>query len=191
MSNGAAQIPSWVRVIVNILIAVVLVGSFLYLYIVGNYLAWTNQSSPNWPSQDSILELILTGVGGVMAAVFAVALNLPRSPIPRTLSGITRNISYLLGVVPSPPASEHGTRGAKKKGARPGGNGDDPWETINAKALLIFAVLLVLAYPILTFASVFTKLNYATVAPNFIVNFAGVGAGVLVGAFAVWLRPSR
>ena len=191
MSNGTSKIPSWVRVFVNILIAVVLVGGFLYLYAVGNYLAWTGQSTPNWPSQDPILESLLTGVGGVMAAVFAVALNLPRSPIPRSVSAVTRNMSYLMGVVPSSP-ERAGTRGlSKKKGAGSGGNGGDPWDNINDKALLIFAVLLVFAYPILTFGSVYTKLKYPTLAPNFIINFAGVGAGVLLGAFAVWLRPSR
>jgi hypothetical protein len=221
MPQNDTRLPAWVPVVVNIFVALVLVGAFFYFYAKGNLLAYTRKGHPDWPSSDPLLDSILTGVGGIMAAIFAVALNLPRSPVPRSFRTLVSGVANVLNLVPTKPGTEAAsappgpgwgraesardladiydpsysnriglitlTAGVPRPAGGGGPNGNDFWSRVNSRALQVFAVVLVLAYPLLTIMCVVSKLWFPNFAPRFVLNFAGAGLGVLVAALAVWM----
>jgi hypothetical protein len=163
------NLPPWLPVIVNILIAVVVVGAYLYFYISGNVLAWTGSGKEVYPDEmNKFVGLLLTGVGGVVSAVFAVALNLPQS---QSLQKLPNRGAYLMTLFRPMPHKE--------------GEGID-WDKVNGTALVVLATILTVAYPILVIWSVVTAFAKEPTTPAFIESFATVGLGVLLGAFGFW-----
>lgn len=166
------SLPPWLPVIVNILIALVVVGVYVYFYVSGNILAWKGKGIEVYPDEmNKFLGLLLTGVGGVVSAVFAVALNLPKSRAPRSFRGVVDRSVYLLTFFRAKPRKEE--------------RGID-WDKVNEVALVALGTILTLAYPILVIWSVVTAYSKEASTPAFIESFATVGIGVLLGAFGFW-----
>lgn len=187
--------PPWLPVIVNLLIALILLGSFLTLYVWGNVLAWQGKGTPDWPTKSEILETMITAMGGIMAAVFSVALNLSASRRPTTFRELVQRIVNVLTIIAPPEAAAEpwvvaeilerlrGGPPALAILARP----RETWLTLNDRALTVVAVILTLAYLFLVPASAVSAIFFVKTAPTFICAFGKVGIGVLVGAFAAWV----
>jgi hypothetical protein len=163
--GGGAKFPPWLAALLNILVAVLVLGLFLYFFIWGNWIAWMETGAPTWPTSSDVLQGILSGAGGAMASVFAIALNLPSA----TGSFFVRT-SRVMTLVKPPPVSR----------------GID-WPKVSEGALVIIGTFMAISFPILTMASVFSKVQFPATTPQFILDFAAPGAGLLIAAFLAYL----
>src|SRR5216683_1672006 len=110
MNNSGSNItiPPWATAAVNVLIALVFLLIYLGSLLAAMGFALTNRDMPSgqnvvfptWFSND-VIKTVFTVVGGTVSGLFAVALNLKTSPVPRTPGQLLeRAVNLMMFFVP-------------------------------------------------------------------------------------------
>jgi hypothetical protein len=160
--------PRWLQVGVNVGLAVTLLGGYLVLFGWGTYRAWRGIGESTWPVDNEDLHTVLSGIGGLLATIFAVALNLP---VNDTMG--RRSARVLSIILPPKPDIT--------------GQARWDWDKLENQVLTVVGVAMVLAYLMLVPLGFFATLFHADHTPDFIEKFSGPGMGVLVTAVTLWV----
>lgn len=157
------QLPRWLSVLVNILIATLLVGGWIVLFTWGSLRGIRGIGDSNWPWSNADGQTLLAGIGGIATTVFAVALNLPKD------SSLYVRVASTLQLVPT-------NRFLRAPSA----------DSVERAALIFFGVLLTLSVPVLIVLGAWATFKHSDSTPLFISKFAGPGLGILLTAATFW-----
>jgi hypothetical protein len=159
--------PDWLGPAVNIFIAVLMLGGYYALFGIGTWRALRGTGDSNWPTDNADLQTVLSGIGGLIATVFAVTLNLP------TTETLGVRVARVLSVV-RPPRDDDGNRVWR-------------WESTEQRWLILLGLTLVISYAVLVPLGFIAALIRTDHTPGFIAKFSGPGMGIFVTALTLFL----
>jgi hypothetical protein len=157
------QLPSWLSVLVNILIATLLVGGWIVLFTLGSIRGIRGEGMTTWPWSNEDGQTLLAGIGGLASTVFAIALNLPTDPKPH------ERVASVLQLVPT-------KRFLRTPSA----------DSVERVALIVFGILLTISVPVLIVLGAWATFKHPDETPLFISKFSGPGLGILLTALVFW-----